>query len=295
MKVFPFFVRMDSVVEFAKSKTSRMKMSNLPLYLLTFLSYGALAVYFLRAQAGGKGDVVSRGAVGHMVLFPLMLHGYLLHQTLFMAGELNVGLVYVLSLILWMTMLVYWVARFFYPISSLQAMVLPLVAVGAVLPALFPAAHMRAGVSSLAFDAHVLAGLMVYSLFTIAVLHAGLMAMVEKRLHHATLPRVLRALPPLLTMETLLFRIIGAGFVLLTLTMISGVVFSEQVFGKPWEFNHKFVFGLVSWGVFAMLLAGHHFYGWRGRKAVHWTMSGYFFLLLGYLGSKFVIEVLLHK
>ena len=272
-----------------------MEMSNLLLYLITFVAYGALAGYFWRAQLRGNGDELSRGAAGHAILIPLVLHGYLLHQTLFMAGEMNVGLVYVLSLILWMTMLVYWVARFFYPIASLQAMVLPLAAVGALLPALFPAVNLHTNSTSLAFDAHILAAMMVYSLFTIAVLHAGLVSMVEKRLHHPALPPVLRALPPLLTMENLLFRIIGAGFVLLTLTLLSGVVFSEQLFGKPWQLNHKFVFGVVSWGVFAGLLAGHHLYGWRGRKAVHWTVSGYVFLLLAYLGSKFVMEVFLHR
>jgi ABC-type uncharacterized transport system permease subunit len=269
-------------------------MSNLHLYWATFFSYGILAVYFLRAQASGTGDEFSRGAPGHAVLLPLVLHGYLLHGTLFLAGEMNLGLVYVLSLILWLTMLVYWVARFFYPIASLQTLVLPLAAVGAVLPGLFPAVHTLTN-TSFAFGAHIMAAMLVYSLFTIAALHAGLMSLMEKRLHHATLPRVLRALPPLLTMETLLFRILGAGFILLSLTLISGVIFSEQVFGKPWQFNHKFVFGLISWGVFATLLMGHHFYGWRGRKAVHWTMSGYVFLLLAYLGTKFVMEVLLHR
>lgn len=292
VSLFP--VGVDSV-ELAQSKTSCIKMSNLPLYLVTFLAYGVLAAYFLRAQASGNGDALSRGPVGHAVLLPLVLHGYLLHQTLFMAGEMNLGLVYVLSLILWLTMLVYWVARFFYPIASLQTMVLPLAAVGVVLPALFPAVHVRSNNTSLAFDAHIMAAMLVYSLFTIAALHAGLMSLVEKRLHQATLPRVLRALPPLLTMETLLFRIIGAGFILLTLTLLSGVVFSVQVFGKPWQLNHKFVFGLLSWCVFAALLMGHHFYGWRGRKAVHWMMSGYVFLLLAYLGTKFVMEVLLHR
>ncbi|MDP2852092.1 MAG: cytochrome c biogenesis protein CcsA, partial [Gallionella sp.] len=115
------------------------------------------------------------------------------------------------------------------------------------------------------------------------------------RLHHATLPRVLQSLPPLLTMETLLFRMIGIGFALLTLTLASGVVFSEEIFGKAWQFNHKVLFGFVSWGVFAVLLWGHYSYGWRGRTAVRWTVSGFVFLLLAYLGSKFVLEVLLHR
>lgn len=270
-------------------------MSNLPLYVITFLAYGALAVYFWRTQAAGKGETLAHGWIGHAVLMPLVLHAYLLSQTLFVGGGMNMGLVYVLSLILWLTMLVYWVGRFFYPIASLQTLVLPLAAAGVLLPALFPAAHPKLSDTSIAFDAHILAAMLVYSLYTIAALHAGLISLVEKRLHHATMPRVLRALPPLLTMETLLFRIIGAGFVLLTLTLVSGVVFSDQIFGKPWQFNHKILFGLISWCVFAALLVGHHRYGWRGRIAVAWTMSGYTFLLLAYLGTKFVLEIVLHR
>lgn len=270
-------------------------MSNLPLYLFTFFAYSVLAVYFWRAQVAGNSEALSRSPVGHAVLLPLALHGYLLYTHLFSGHGLNFGLVYVVSLILWLTMLVYWVARFFYPIVSLQTLVLPLAAVGVLLPALFPSEHPMADNPSVALDAHILAAMLVYSLLTIAALHAVLISWVEKRLHHPTLPRVLRALPPLLTMETLLFRIVGAGFILLTLTLASGIVFSEQVFGKPWQFSHKMLFGFISWFVFAALLIGRRFYGWRGRKAIHWMMSGYIFLLLAYLGSKFVLEVLLHR
>ncbi len=270
-------------------------MSNLALSLLAFLAYGALAVFFWRAQFTGNGESLSRGVIGQAVLLPLVLQAYLLNEQLFFGGAINLGLINVISLILWLTMLVYWVARFFYPIASLQTLVLPLAAIGVLLPAIFPKEHPISGEISIALEAHIMAAMLVYSLLTIAALHASLMSLVEKRLHHATLPRILQALPPLLTMETLLFRIIGAGFIVLTLTLISGIVFSEQVFGKPLEFNHKMVFGFISWGVFAALLAGHHFYGWRGRKAVHWTMIGYVFLLLAYLGSKFVMEVLLHR
>lgn len=270
-------------------------MSNLSLYLVTFLAYGALAVYFWRVQAAGRGDELERGVISHAVLLPLALHGYLLYESLFIEEQMNFGLVYSLSLILWLTMLVYWVARFYYPIASLQTMVLPLAAVGALLPALFPAAHMQPKTASLVFEAHIIVAMLAYSLFTIAVLHAGLMSLVERRLHHAILPKALQNLPPLLTMETLLFRIIVAGFALLTLTLVSGMVFSEELFGKPWQLNHKMLFGFVSWGMFAVLLAGHYFYGWRGRVAIRWTVSGFVFLLLAYVGSKFVMEVLLHR
>ena len=103
-------------------------MSNLPLYVITFLAYSVLAVYFWRAQSAGSIDVLNRGMIGHAVLLPLALHAYLLYSNLFSGGDLNLGLINALSLILWLTMLVYWVARFFYPIASLQTLVLPLAA-----------------------------------------------------------------------------------------------------------------------------------------------------------------------
>jgi len=274
-------------------------MSGLYLYLVTFFAYATLAVYFWREQAAGRGEELGRGIICHAVLLPLALHGYLLYESLFVEGQLNFGLVYSISLILWLSMLVYWVARFFYPIASLQTLVLPLAAVGALLPALFPAAHMQPKATSLVFEAHIIVAMLAYSLFTIAALHAGLMSLVENRLHHAILPKALQNLPPLLTMETLLFRIIVVGFMLLSLTLASGMVFSEQVFGRALEFTpkiaHKIVFSILSWAVFAGLLIGHRFYGWRGRTAIRWTMSGFVFLLLAYVGSKFVLEVLLHR
>ncbi len=277
-------------------------MSNLPansvitlLYLLTFFAYAALSVFCIRAQLAGKPESLNRSFLGMAVLLPLVLHGYLLFGTLWVSGAINFGLVHALSLILWMTMLVYWLGNFFYPLGSLKALVLPLAGVGVILPLLFPGARIVPQTLSWAFDAHVLAAMLAYSLFIIAALHAGLMAMVEKNLHRARMPGLLKNLPPLLTMETLLFRIIAVGFVLLTVTLVSGGVFSEQIFGKAWQFNHKVLFGFVSWAVFGVLLVGHHFYGWRGRKAVHWTMSGFGFLLLAYIGSKFVVEVILQR
>ena len=270
-------------------------MPNILLALIACAAYGVLAAYFWRAQARGEGDGVSRGAIGHLVLIPLALHGYLLTQNVFASGGLNLSMTNALSLIIWLTLVVYSVARFFYPIGGLQALVLPLAAVTVLLPELFPSEHPLSNTGLLAFMAHIAAAMLAYSLFTIAVLHAVLISQVEKRLHHATLPRVLQNLPPLLTMETLLFRMIAVGFVLLTLTLASGVLFSEEIFGKAWQFNHKVLFGFISWLVFAVLLWGHHFYGWRGRIAVRWTVSGFVFLLLAYLGSKFVLEVLLHR
>jgi ABC-type uncharacterized transport system permease subunit len=105
----------------------------------------------------------------------------------------------------------------------------------------------------------------------------------------------LGALPPLLTLERLLFRIIAAAFVLLTCTLATGIAFSESLFGRPLQFDHKTLFALISWATFALLLAGRHLYGWRGRVALRWTLTGFVLLLLAYVGSRFVLEVLLGR
>jgi len=111
----------------------------------------------------------------------------------------------------------------------------------------------------------------------------------------AMLQGPLGALPPLLTLERLLFRLIAAAFVLLTCTLATGFAFAETLFGQPLRFDHKTVFALLSWATFALLLAGRHFRGWRGRTALRWTLTGFVMLLLAYVGSRFVMEVLLGR
>ena len=90
-------------------------------------------------------------------------------------------------------------------------------------------------------------------------------------------------------------RTVIALALLLTLTLVTGVFFSEQVFGRPFQFNHKTVFGILSWLIFAALLGGRWRYGWRGRIAVRWTLTGFLMLVLAYIGSKFVLEIILGK
>jgi ABC-type uncharacterized transport system permease subunit len=122
-----------------------------------------------------------------------------------------------------------------------------------------------------------------------------LMAAAERNLHNKPTWIKLPDFPPLMPMEMLLFRVISLGFVLLTLTLISGVLFSEQIFGQAMKFNHKNLFTMLSWIIFGGLLLGRYVYGWRGRTAIRWTLSGFVLLLLAYAGSKFVLEILLHR
>jgi ABC-type uncharacterized transport system permease subunit len=177
---------------------------------------------------------------------------------------------------------------------------MPCAAAAALLPLAFPGTVWMLQDKGPAFGWHIAIAILAYSTLTIAAFHAVLMALQETRLHTRSstpgwLGGALDQLPALLTMEKLLFRLIGIGFILLTLTVLSGVVFSEQLFGRVLTWDHKSVFALLSWMLFAALLAGRRWRGWRGKTALRFTLAGFATLVLAYVGSRFVLEVLLHK
>ena len=141
--------------------------------------------------------------------------------------------------------------------------------------------------------AHVAVALVSYALFVVAAVQALILMGLEKRLHRRLPDPGRDSLPPLLTLERFLFRLVTTGFVLLTLTLVSGMLFSEQLFGRAMVFNHKTVWSVLGWLTFGGLLWGRWRYGWRGRVALRWILAGTLFVFLAYLGSKFVLEVLL--
>jgi ABC-type uncharacterized transport system permease subunit len=139
---------------------------------------------------------------------------------------------------------------------------------------------------------HWALGIAAYGLFAAAVVHAWLMQRTEYTMRHATEPH---AGLPLLTLERLTFRFATAGFILLTATLLAGVFFSEVLYGRAWTWDHKTVFSVLSWIAFALLLLGRARFGWRGRKAVRVLYVASLLLLLAYVGSRFVMEVLLKR
>jgi ABC-type uncharacterized transport system permease subunit len=228
-----------------------------------------------------------------VILVPLALHGWLLYQGIF-ARELRFGFAQALSVMMFLGVAFYWIENLFYDLEGMQPLVLPLAALAVPLPALFPGlASAGAHAQAATFKLHLALAMVAYSLFIIALLHATLMALVERRLHQKG--SFFAGLPPLLTLEQLLFRVIGAAFVFLTLTLVTGIFFSETLFGRALRADHKTVFAVLSWVIFGLLLAGRLLYGWRGRTALRWTLSGFVMLLFAYVGSRFVLEVLLHR
>jgi ABC-type uncharacterized transport system permease subunit len=277
-------------------------MSGILLYALTSLLYAALGWHFWRTRwsAGAQAEAgeVAPGIASWerlAILGPFALHSYLLYASLVAQAELHFGFSQALSVTLWLTVLIYWLESMVYDMKGMQALVLPLAAACALLPVFFPGPEIPTYTHTFAFRIHLLVAMLAYSLFTIAALHATLMTLLERRLHAGTLAGPLASLPPLMTLETLLFRIIALGFVLLSLTLVSGFIFSEEVFGQAARFNHKTVFGVISWIIFAALLVGRYGWGWRGRTALRWTLAGFAALLLAYVGSMFVLQVILGK
>lgn len=213
---------------------------------------------------------------------------------MFGAGGFRFGLFISLSLSLWLAMLIYSLESLITPLDQLLSYAAPVAALASLLPAFNPGHPQLIATESWAFRAHIVVAMLAYSLFTLAIFHALLLAAAERRIHGASLQEH-DNLPPLLSLERLLFRLIGTAFVFLSLTVGSGLLFSEEIFGKPFGFSHKAVFGIAAWLLFAILLLGRRLRGWRGKRATHWLLAGFVCLLLAYAGTRFVLEVLLQR
>lgn len=263
------------------------------IFLLSALMYGVCAVLPARRQQ----------AIALGVALGWLLHAAALAMDVLHPSSLRLGFAVMLSATLWISVAVYWLESRNFPLDGLRTLVLPCAAVAVLLPAVFPGSLVSLEGKSILFSLHIAISLLAYSTLTIAAFHAVLMALQESKLHTRLptrpqggwLSTALDRLPALLTMEKLLFRLIGLGFVLLTLTVLSGVVFSEQLFGQPVKWNHKTIFTMLSWCLFGLLLLGRRWRGWRGKTALSFTLSGFATLLLAYVGSRFVLEVVLHR
>ncbi|MGB0134496.1 cytochrome C assembly family protein [Dokdonella sp.] len=181
----------------------------------------------------------------------------------------------------------------FRPIAALGVLVFPLAALFLGLDA-FVAGPTTAQPMEWQIKLHATFALLAYSLLSIAALLAILLALQERALRRRNLDSGLfRALPPLTLTESLLFRLIAVGFVFLTLTLVTGVVFVDNLFAQ--HLAHKTILSIASWIVFGVLLFGRWRWGWRGNRAVRLTLAGMFVLLLAFFGSKYVLEMVLNR
>jgi ABC-type uncharacterized transport system permease subunit len=208
---------------------------------------------------------------------------------------LDLSLTHGLSVVAWLTVVLSLVSGLLRTLPAVGAILLPVAAVATLLPPLFPNPHHFAYAGNVLAAAHIGVAFIAYAMFILAALYALVLIGLERRLHRRLPDPGSAELPPLLTLERFLFRLIGVGFALLTLTLASGMLFTEEIFGQPLRFTHKTVLSVAAWLAFGALLWGRWRYGWRGRVALRWILAGTVFLLLAYLGYKFVLEVILGR
>ena len=265
------------------------------LSLVLIVAYGVLSWHFI-SHWKNRPWLPRNPRTEHTVLGVLLiLHAVAAFGPMLQGELVSLGVGRALAAVVWLMLTIYWTCSFFYRVEGLQLFMMPLAMLTLAFAELFPGSHAVHDLHNPAFVLHILVSMLAYSLFAIGALLAILMLWLERSLHGRRSSPLLKQLPPLLTLEKMMFQVLSVGFVLLTLTLLSGVVFYEEVFGRSVAFTHKTVFGVISWVLFGALLAGRIRYGWRGKVAIRWTLAGFAALLLAYIGSKIVLELILHR
>ncbi len=237
----------------------------------------------------------SAGVAPPLLGFALTIHAGALYFEMFGDGSVHFSFAVAISVILWLAVVLHGFESLAHRQRGLLALILPITSACVLLPLIFPAEHPLVHIGSHLFRVHFILAMLAYGVFLLATLQACLLWIAERDLHHPQRLTAAPRFPPLLRMENLLFRMLGIAFLLLTASLATGLLISEQFYGQWIRADHKTIFAVLSWLIFGALLLGRRLRGWRGRKATGWTIAGFMSLLLAYVGSRFVLEVLLDR
>lgn len=256
------------------------------LAVLCYLGAWALLLHYVirreKIQASKVLMIIAAGVVVHGVSAYSVLHQ---HQ------GFSFGLFNVASIIFWAINLIVVLSSIRKPLHNLFILLLPF-SILAILVSLVFNTNKTLELS-LGIFAHILLSILAYAIFTIASFHALLLAWQNRKLKLKQPHSVMGLLPPLQTMETLLFEFVWVGEILLTFALLTGSLFLENMFAQ--HLSHKVVFSAIAWMIYAILLFGRHRLGWGGMSAIKWTIGGFVALAIAYFGSKFVLELLLAR
>jgi ABC-type uncharacterized transport system permease subunit len=222
--------------------------------------------------------------------FAISLHAILLYQNIVTDVGLNFGFFNAVSMMVWMIALLL-LAAIKQGVENLILVIFPIAAITIGVESYFHSEYILAPDFGVSF--HILSSIIAYSLLNISALQAIFLAFQDYQLRHKHPISVIKALPPLQVMEKLLYQMIVLGLIWLSLSLITGVVFIDNLFAQ--HLVHKTILSVIAWTVFAILLWGHFSYGWRGKTTIRWTLIGFAVLMLGYFGSKLVLELILHR
>ena len=237
----------------------------------------------------------SAGVTPALLGFAIAVHAAALYLDMFGGGTVRFSFALTVSVILWLAVVLHGFESLAYQQRGLLALILPTACAGVLLPLIFPVEHPLIHIDSWLFRLHFILAMLAYGVFLLATLQACLLWIAERELHDPARLSEARRFPPLLRMENLLFRMLSIAFLLLTASLASGLLVSEQLNGNWIRADHKTVFACLSWLIFGALLLGRKLRGWRGKKATAWTIAGFVMLLLAYVGSRFVLEIILNR
>lgn len=254
--------------------------------IATYLSATAYLIHRFRS-----GHQTNPTALFAFLLVGLALHGAATYQAIDPGNALSLDILSVGTLIFWVINTLVLLSGLNKPLHNLYIFLFPLSA-AALLGAVLTPQQPSQEVLDTPLIVHILLSVVAYSLFTIATLQAVLLAYQNHQLKIRKPNGAIRLLPPLQTMETLLFEVLWIGQIGLTLSIATGIIFIEDFLGQ--QLAHKTFFSVVAWVVFAILLWGRHQLGWRGNTALRWTLCGFCALMLAYFGSKFIIDYIIN-
>jgi ABC-type uncharacterized transport system permease subunit len=267
--------------------------ASLPALLTALLYFVAGLLIGLRLFARPDGWHPPRAAGIAVGLAAAAMHAALIWLGAYEDTGLNVAFFSIVSLVAWTIAVLLLTSALTKPVENLGIVMLPLAGIAVLLDLRFPGHKLLPDTAPWGLRAHVLVSLIAYAVLTMASVQAILLAIQDRHLHRRQPVGFVRALPPLQTMESLLFEMIALGFALLTLALGTGFMFLEDMFAQ--HLAHKTLLSVLAWSVFGVLLWGRFRFGWRGRTALRWTLVGFVVLMLAYFGSKFVLELILRR
>jgi ABC-type uncharacterized transport system permease subunit len=222
------------------------------------------------------------------------VHAWFSWQDIFTSSGIDMGLMPMASLTSLAIAAIITASSFRRPVENLAIVLFPMAAICIVLSLALPDAYTPRSRVPVGIAMHIVLSVIAYSILTIAAFQAMLLSFGDYELKHHKLA-VLKSLPPLLTMEWLLFELLWAGLLFLSLSISTGFYFMARNEGAIPGLVHHTLITLAAWMVFAVLLWGRYQRGWRGATASRWTLAGFVLLVVGYFGSKFVLEIVLGR
>ncbi|WP_019529026.1 cytochrome C assembly family protein [Dasania marina] len=251
----------------------------------------AITLYLLAATYQGAFLLNLAKQPQKTLLLGLSALALLCHGISLFSRPIDLGLLNISSLFFWFIALLALLSTLRRPTYNLLVVLLPLAALAIAAGMSNTTAQPLQSHLSKGMLSHILSSILAYSVLTIAMFQAIALSIQDHQLKQHHVKGIIRALPPLQTMEAMLFELLWIGVVLLSISILSGIVFLEDIFAQ--HLIHKTALSIAAWCIFSTLLWGHWQLGWRSQTAVRWTIGGFIALMLGYFGSKFVLEIIL--